>query len=68
MKKVKQIVVTNIKWDAPKSAKLPKKVVIDIVEANEHLLEDIDGCAEAVSDYLSDTYEYCHEGFGVKCI
>lgn len=67
MKNVKQIIVTAIKWDAPKSANLPKRVVIDINEDNKYLLEDIDGYADELSDYLSDTYEYCHEGFKVKC-
>ena len=67
MANIKQIIVTGIKWDAPKSAKLPKRVVIDINEDNEYLLEDIDGYADGLSDYLSDTYGYCHEGFDVKC-
>lgn len=67
MENIKQIIVTNIKWDAPKSANLPKRVVIDINEDNKYLLEDIDGYADELSDYLSDTYEYCHEGFNVKC-
>lgn len=67
MENIKQIIVTNIKWDAPKSANLPKRVVIDINEENKYLLEDIDGYADELSDYLSDTYEYCHEGFNVKC-
>ena len=66
MKNVKQIVVTNIKWDASKSAKLPKRVVIDINEDNEYLLEDIDGYADNLCDYLSDEYEYCIEGFNVE--
>ena len=67
MKNIKQIIVTNIKWDAPKSASLPKRVVIDINEDNQYLLEDIEGYVDNLSDYLSDTYEYCHEGFNVKC-
>lgn len=67
MTNIKQIIVTNIKWDAPKSANLPKRVVIDINEDNKYLLEDIDGYADNLSDYLSDTYEYCHEGFSAKC-
>ena len=67
MKNIKQIIVTNIKWDAPKSVSLPKRVVIDINEDNQYLLEDIKGYADNLSDYLSDTYEYCHEGFNVKC-
>ena len=67
MKKVKQIIVTKIKWDAPKSAGLPKKVVIDINENNEYLLENIDGYADELCDYLSDEYEYFIEGFDVEC-
>lgn len=67
MENVKQIIITNIKWDAPKSAGLPKKVIIDINEDNRYLLEDIEGYADNISDYLSDTYEYCHEGFNIVC-
>ncbi len=68
MKNTKQIIVTCIKWDAPKSANLPKQIVIDVNEDNEYLLEDIEYYADNLSDYLSDTYEYCHNGFKVKCI
>jgi len=57
------ITITDIDWDAPKSIGLPNEVVIDINISNVHLLEDIDGSAENLSDYLSDTYEYCHYGF-----
>ena len=67
MGNIKQIVVTNIKWDAPKSSGLPKKVVIDINQDNEYLLEDIDGYADELCNYLSDEYEYCIEGFIVEC-
>lgn len=67
MTNVKQIIVTSIKWDAPKSADLPKRVVIDINKDNEYLLEDIDGYADELCDYLSDEYGYCIEGFNVKC-
>ena len=66
MENIKQIIVTNIKWDAPKSANLPKRVVIDIDEDNKYLLEDIDGYADELCDYLSDEYEYCIEGFNVE--
>ena len=63
--KVERIIVSSISWDAPKSAKLPKKVTIDINLKNIDLLDDINGAADNVSDYLSDTYEYCHYGFCV---
>ena len=67
MENVKQIIVTNIKWEAPKSANFPKRVVININRDNEYLLEDIDGYADELCDYLSDEYEYCIEGFNVEC-
>lgn len=67
MRNITKIIVTNIKWDADKSAKLPKRIVININKDNEHLLEDIDGYADNLSDYLTDEYEYCHEGFSFRC-
>lgn len=68
MEERKYILVTNIEWDAPKSVKrqLPKNLIIDIDDENEYLLEDIEDYADNLSDYLSDTYEYCHEGFDAK--
>lgn len=66
MTKAKQIIVTNIKWDAPKSENLPKKVIIDINEENEYLLEDIDGYADNLCGYLSDNYGYYIKGFNTK--
>ncbi len=67
MENVRHIIVTNIKWDAPKSVNLPKKVCIIIDEETEYLLEDIDGYADNLCDYLSNAYEYCIEGFNVEC-
>lgn len=66
IERVEKIIVTSIQWDAPKSTDLPKQIVIDVNMDNVDLLEDINGCADNLSDYLSDTYEYCHEGFNVK--
>ena len=64
---VEEIIVSNIKWDTDGAdVDLPKKVVIKITIDNANLLEDIDGYADNLSDYLSDTYGYCHEGFKVK--
>ena len=67
MEKVKKIIVTDIEWDAPESAKLPTEVEIEITPETECLLEDIDGAADNLSDYLSDVYEYCHSGFAATC-
>lgn len=65
MENVKQIIVTDIMWDAEDSADLPEEVIIDVDNKNAYLLEDIDGYADNLSDYLSDTYGYCHSGFAV---
>ena len=68
MEKIKTIIiVTKIKWDAPKNAGLPTKVTINVTRKNQYLLDDIDGYAENLSNYLSDIYGYCHYGFTVKC-
>ena len=67
MEKAKIIIVSNIKWDAPRSTNLPQEVIIDINERTEYLLEDIDGYADNVCEYLSDAYEYCIKGFNVEC-
>ena len=65
---IEEIIVSNIKWDTDgEDVDLPKKVVIKVTIDNADLLEDIDGYADNLSDYLSDTYGYCHEGFNVKC-
>ena len=65
MKKLKAIIATNIDWDAPSSANLPKTVLININPNTEYLLDDIDGYADELCDYLSDEYEYCVKGFKI---
>ena len=62
-KNLKQIIVTDIEWDAPEEANLPNRVTININKDNEYLLEDIEDCADNLSDFLSDEYGYCHYGF-----
>ena len=63
MNTVKQIVVTNILWDAPNSANLPKEITVDITPDTQHLLEDIFGYSEELTDYLSGEYSYCVKGY-----
>lgn len=78
---IEKIVVSNIKWDTydednygdgddDAAYDLPKKVVIDITMDNVHLLEDVTGYAETLSDYLSDEYGFCivDGGFKVKIV
>lgn len=64
---MKRIIVTNIEWDAPKSAtkKLPKEITIDVTPDKEYLLEDAEDYADAVGDYISDMTGWCHYGFAV---
>ncbi len=67
MSEIKKIHVTNIDWDTdgtdPKTLGLPEEITIDINDDNQYLLEDTDNYADAVGDYLSDTYGYCVFGF-----
>lgn len=65
-----KIIVSNIDWDwdgkndgEPCPEHLPTELVIDDPELVPKLLEDIDGYAENLAEYLSDTYEYCVCGF-----
>lgn len=70
MPDVKKIHVTNISWDTdgadPDKLGLPKEVDIDITDDNIELLDDIDGYADNLLDYLSDTYSYCIYGFNAE--
>lgn len=67
MPDIKKIHVTNIDWDTddadPSELGLPDEVTIDITDDNVCLLEEIDGYADNLLDYLSDTYGYCIKGF-----
>ena len=51
-----RIVVTDIEWDAPNRVlrRLPNRLEIDVTTKTEHLLEDIDGEAAAVFDYVAE--------------
>lgn len=51
-----RIIVTGIEWDAPKRVlhRLPNRLEIDITTKTKHLLEDIDGEAVAVFDYIAE--------------
>ena len=64
---IEEIIVSNIKWDTDgEDVDLPKRVIVNVTIDNADLLEDINGYADNLSDYLSDTYGFCHEGFKVK--
>jgi hypothetical protein len=55
--------ITDILWDTETKAELkilPKKVELELPEMDE---EDI---ADYISDELSDTYGYCHNGFAYE--
>lgn len=57
-----QIRVYDIEWDSDGVEGLPEEIIIN-VEENDPLLEDIDGTADNLSDYISDEVGFCHYGF-----
>ena len=65
---IQQIIVSDIQWDVPGLVDLPKQVTIKINRANDYLLEDVNGEAKNLSDFLSDFYGYCVEGFCVELV
>ena len=66
----KRILVTDIQWDAPEdiAADLPQSFEIDITPGKEYLLEDVNGCAEEISDYITDQTGWCHTGFATEVV
>lgn len=66
---IQGIIVSDINWDTDGNKeikkKLPKEVLIPITENNFNLIEDWNGCAENICDFLSDNYGYCIYSFSV---
>ena len=62
--------VTNILWDTDGDKKilknLPKELSIDSVILSISDENDREEVEEAISDYLSDTYGFCHYGFNFE--
>lgn len=62
------IIATNIQWDTdgdkqvltelPKEVEIPTEVILDALNDNE----------DAISDYLSDEYGYCHSGYNIEIV
>ena len=72
---VERLLVSDIKWDIDEEdnkedieASLPQKILIELTPANEYLAEETNGYLENLSDWLSDTYGFCHNGFTVEVI
>ena len=61
-----KFIITNIDWDADDDTELPEKVEVVIDDPTDEMLEDIDGYADIISDYLSDKCGYCVRGFAVE--
>lgn len=62
--------VVKIKWDTDGNMKilksLPKEIdITDEFDVNDYE-DDEDQLLEDISDWLSDTYGYCHFGFEIK--
>ena len=61
--------VVKIKWDTDCNMKilksLPKEIdITDEFDVNDY--EDEEQLLDNISDWLSDTYGYCHFGFEIK--
>ena len=60
----------NIMWDIDNDFEgnpLPTEVEIpDEYATDREMLADRDLLEETISDWLSDTYEMCHEGFRIE--
>ena len=61
---------TNIKWDTDGDMKilksLPKEIdITDEFDVNDYE-DDEDKLLDDISDWLSDTYGYCHFGFEIE--
>ena len=62
--------VVKIKWDTEGDMKmlksLPKEIdITDEFDVNDYE-DDEDQLLDDISDWLSDTYGYCHFGFEIK--
>lgn len=62
--------VVKIKWDTDGNMKilksLPKKIDISDEFDVKDYEDDEDQLLDDISDWLSDTYGYCHFGFEIK--
>lgn len=62
--------VTNIKWDTDGDKELLKSLPKEIDISNEFDVNDYEDDEEQflddISDWLTDTYGYCHFGFEIK--
>ena len=61
--------VYNIAWDTDDDpevfAELPQKIILP-KEFNKKYYKSNAERIEAISDWLSDTYEFCHNGFEIR--
>ena len=55
----------NIKWDTDGDMGLPTEVQIPY-DLEELYKDDSEYALEEISDWLSDTFEFCHDGFEIK--
>ena len=65
-----KFIVTNIQWDTDGDEKilkdLPTELSIDADTLNISNENDSEKVEETISDYLSDSYGFCHYGFNIE--
>ena len=60
---MKKLTISNIKWDKDDDNEVDLPAQLTINNPSSYLLEDIDGEAKNIADYLSDKFGYCVCGF-----
>lgn len=72
MKYKMKIKITNIDWDIDEDdltyakENLPSQTEIEITSETKYLLEDIDGYADNLTEFLSVKYGYCLNHYNVE--
>jgi len=77
MKENIKVVVSNIQWDTDDLSGLPKTVEVEVpadefyednVKMSDEEIEDEDILGEYASNYISDEYGFCHNGFDLEIV
>ncbi len=62
-----KIHVSDIEWDTDgEDVNLPEEIIIS--NPTMEMLDDIDGYADAIADYLSDEYGFCVNNFNAEVV
>ncbi|MDD6104176.1 MAG: hypothetical protein PUB73_06170 [Bacteroidales bacterium] len=65
-----EVRIFNIDWDTDNEVipELPTEINVELSEPLGFSIKDEEELANFLSDYISDTYGFCHFGFDYKII